>query len=458
MDFVLTDNTVDSYGERIIASGIKLDRFLKNPIMLYMHDYYGWRDNSVIGRWTDVRIEGDALIATAEFAQDEFSQEIAQKVEQGVLNAVSVGIRVLEATYDDMVEGQDGATITRSEIFEASIVIIPANENAIAIRGDMQDKAKNKSYSRYLYDSKTSDPKANGVTRHKSYKSIKSFENSKNQKAKMFTEKEKNELEAKIKQLETDLQASKDFASQETEKVAKAQNELNTHKAKIVNLTKSLETLGEQNTALETLRANGESTQETLEKTMQELEILKKEKAGLELEIKQIKEESLGELEILKGCMGLSFPSEVVKDAFVTSWKSVHNVQKNEETGTWQVFSKATQEILEGKTIAQSLKEYAVSSGFAKVQKGGLGLGGNEGIQSDDEADAGEISYKDAYSKDSVRKELHAKKYSTLHSEAISKGMVANGKDYTLFMHSHGMVSPTNAYVLQFEEQQSKSK
>jgi HK97 family phage prohead protease len=138
---ILSDESIDSYGERVLMSGCVLDRFLKNPVMLYRHDSY---DKPVIGRWKDVRIEGNQLTAEPEFdLNDEFGGEIARKYEEGFLVASSVGFRVIETSNDPavMLAGQKYSTITKWELFEASIVPLPANPNAIQMKA-YQDEYK----------------------------------------------------------------------------------------------------------------------------------------------------------------------------------------------------------------------------------------------------------------------------------------------------------------------------
>lgn len=60
--FILSDESVNSYGQIILTEGINIERFAKNPVMLYMHER-----NTVIGRWDNIRKEGKQLLADAFF-------------------------------------------------------------------------------------------------------------------------------------------------------------------------------------------------------------------------------------------------------------------------------------------------------------------------------------------------------------------------------------------------------
>lgn len=52
--FLLSDETINSYGTRVLTAGIRLENFLKNPIMLWNHTR-AWSDKEdqilPIGRW-----------------------------------------------------------------------------------------------------------------------------------------------------------------------------------------------------------------------------------------------------------------------------------------------------------------------------------------------------------------------------------------------------------------------
>ncbi len=120
MDFILSDESVNSYNFKVITDGISLNRFTKNPVMLYYHNDY-----KVIGKWENIRKEDGKLIAKAVFDENNAEAlEIKRQVEEGFLKGVSIRFTVLNA-YDDVV--------TSCELTEASITPIPSNENAIKL-------------------------------------------------------------------------------------------------------------------------------------------------------------------------------------------------------------------------------------------------------------------------------------------------------------------------------------
>lgn len=90
-----------------------------------------------IGKWENIRIEGDQLLADAVFdMDDDLGKKVAGKVEKGFLKAASIGVEIIEVSNDPLyiMPGQSRATVTRGDIFEASIVDIGSNRNAVKLR------------------------------------------------------------------------------------------------------------------------------------------------------------------------------------------------------------------------------------------------------------------------------------------------------------------------------------
>jgi hypothetical protein len=157
IDFILLDESVVMHGFRALMSGAQLDGFIKNPVMLIQHnrtDQYAEADGLMlpIGKWYDIRIEEDKLLAKPDFDEDdELAQRVQKKVEKGYLNGASIWIEPTVISDDvlDMLPGQSLPTFTKWSLFEASIVDIPNCKNSLAIRNESGDKivlnGKNKS-------------------------------------------------------------------------------------------------------------------------------------------------------------------------------------------------------------------------------------------------------------------------------------------------------------------------
>lgn len=137
--FILSDESINDRGYRILTSGIDLSRFKKNPVMLWMHRRDdGWDFSQVlpIGKWENVRIEDGKLLAEPVFDEnDKFAMLIKNKVENDLIRGCSIGVNPVEFSTDskDLEKGQTRATITKCEIYEASIVDMPSNKNTVRL-------------------------------------------------------------------------------------------------------------------------------------------------------------------------------------------------------------------------------------------------------------------------------------------------------------------------------------
>lgn len=142
-EFCLTDNSVNVYGYRLLTEGLDLAQYKKNPIGFLMHD----REGGVIVKWEDLRIEADKLFGKPVInLSHPKGEDIAAQVENGFINAASMGkIVVVEASDDKdlMLPGQTGPTVTKWFPREISFVDIPGNHNALANLYDINDNELN---------------------------------------------------------------------------------------------------------------------------------------------------------------------------------------------------------------------------------------------------------------------------------------------------------------------------
>ncbi len=137
-EFVINTSRVNSYGTRVLTSGIDTAQFKKNPVLLYMHrrDRWGEVNAMVIGRVENLRVEGDLLIGTPVFdLGDKFAAEVGRKWEDDFLRMCSAGLEPIEfsSAPEHISQGQTRATITKSKLIEVSIVDIGANDDALKL-------------------------------------------------------------------------------------------------------------------------------------------------------------------------------------------------------------------------------------------------------------------------------------------------------------------------------------
>ena len=139
LEFVASDNTRDSYGTVLPVDKWDLDRFNKNGLVTYQHQYYSGDPDSVIGRG-EARVEGKKLVVRVTFEPAELNpraEKVFRKLLAGTLNGVSVSFSPTSRTVGHWGEGResrDGEKPTfyfdGQELLEVAVVTIPSNKNA----------------------------------------------------------------------------------------------------------------------------------------------------------------------------------------------------------------------------------------------------------------------------------------------------------------------------------------
>ena len=155
IEFVASDNSVDSYGTVLPVDKWDLGRYAKNGVVGYMHDVYGdsWTKaadpDDVIG-YGRAWVEDDKLVIAITFEPadlNERADKIFRKIQFGSLNAVSVGFQPNAAGHwgnKDDGEDPDVYYYNGQELLEVSVVNIPANSNAVrrSISEEMESHPK----------------------------------------------------------------------------------------------------------------------------------------------------------------------------------------------------------------------------------------------------------------------------------------------------------------------------
>jgi hypothetical protein len=149
--FVISDESVvNSYGSRVMTSGIDVKQYKRNPIVLWYHKKpHIWDETNhdveilPIGKAVKLWKEDGKLMADIEFdEEDEFASKIAGKVERGFLNMCSPGLEPVTVSDDAkyLLPGQQRATVVKSILEEISIVDVGSNKNALRLsQGKEQD-------------------------------------------------------------------------------------------------------------------------------------------------------------------------------------------------------------------------------------------------------------------------------------------------------------------------------
>ncbi len=130
----------DRHGDIVDPAGVRLDRFRKNPVVLYAHSY----DGLPVARslWERVRESdgGRELVAKPQFHLDtELSREVWALISKGVLSAWSVGF--IPERWEPAPKSDDGGSgdgnaapgfvVKKWDLLEYSCVPVPSNFEAL---------------------------------------------------------------------------------------------------------------------------------------------------------------------------------------------------------------------------------------------------------------------------------------------------------------------------------------
>lgn len=130
----ISNDSLNSYGFRVLTDGLDVMQYNRNPVLLYMHE----RGN-VIGYVKDLKVENNEVTGELMFdCASELSQRCKKQFEFGSLRMVSAGLEILETSEDIdlLVPGQTRPTITKSKLFEVSVADVGANDDALVLHKD----------------------------------------------------------------------------------------------------------------------------------------------------------------------------------------------------------------------------------------------------------------------------------------------------------------------------------
>lgn len=143
---------LDRDKEVLLPKGVITENFLKNPVMLFIHQY----KQVPVGKVTKIDVTKDAVSFEFEFADTEVAKEVQNLYDNGFMNAFSVGLypqksfwveentpEKFEVTYPDgskdvidlgAYKEKPHRVVTSWELLEISPVPVPSNPEALLLR------------------------------------------------------------------------------------------------------------------------------------------------------------------------------------------------------------------------------------------------------------------------------------------------------------------------------------
>lgn len=139
---IITTDSVDHEKEVVLPGGIDVDTYRKNPIVLFAHD-----DTKPIGRSLWIKTNPNGIKSKTVYAkrpddyQGDFLPDLVfALVQQQILKGRSIGFfpTEIDAPTQEQIKARPdwadaNAIITKSVIFEYSVVSVPCNEDALQL-------------------------------------------------------------------------------------------------------------------------------------------------------------------------------------------------------------------------------------------------------------------------------------------------------------------------------------
>ena len=128
---VISTGEPDRDGDVVEVSGWRLEAFLRNPVVLWMHKL-----DAPVGRCLDLRVEGNSLVAETQFATTPLAEELWALYRDGFLRAWSVAF--IPKRWEPLPGG--GRRYLEQELVEYSCVSVPSNPGSLTLSGDRGER------------------------------------------------------------------------------------------------------------------------------------------------------------------------------------------------------------------------------------------------------------------------------------------------------------------------------
>lgn len=129
---IISTPAQDREGDRVVPTGGDFSNFLKNPVLVWAHDY----KTLPVGRVTSIEVQPDAIKATWDWLKnDEFADRVKNAWDQGVISAASIGFIPTESTPNSV----GGNDITAWEMLELTLCVVPMNPTAVRAMKSLLD-------------------------------------------------------------------------------------------------------------------------------------------------------------------------------------------------------------------------------------------------------------------------------------------------------------------------------
>ena len=210
-----------------------IGNYENNPIILFNHDYH-----NPIGKTTELGVDERGLKIKGKISKS--AGKVSELIKEGVLGAFSVGFRVKDADY---IEETDGYRIKDAELFEISVVSVPANQAAtfsVAKAFDSDDEYQDwkSNFVKIGQSTDVDSPKA--TVNQTVLKETKMSETKENFDLEEFAKEVAKKTATEIAMAQAEKQAKADAEAEEAaEQVAAEEAEIQEKKAEVESIVKA---------------------------------------------------------------------------------------------------------------------------------------------------------------------------------------------------------------------------
>ena len=210
-----------------------IGNYENNPIILFNHDYH-----NPIGKTTELGVDDRGLKINGKISKS--AGKIRDLIKEGVLGAFSVGFRVKDADY---IEETDGYRIKDAELFEISVVSVPANQAAtfsVAKAFDSDDEYQDWKSNFVKIGQSTDVDSPEATVDQAVLKETKMSETKENFDLEEFAKEVAKKTATEIAMAQAEKQAKADAEAEEAaEKVAAEEAEIQEKKAEVESIVKA---------------------------------------------------------------------------------------------------------------------------------------------------------------------------------------------------------------------------
>ena len=210
-----------------------IGNYENNPIILFNHDYH-----NPIGKTTELGVDERGLKIKGKISKS--AGKVSELIKEGVLGAFSVGFRVKDADY---IEETDGYRIKDAELFEISVVSVPANQAAtfsVAKAFDSDDEYQDWKSNFVKIGQSTDVDSPEATVNQTVLKETKMSETKENFDLEEFAKEVAKKTATEIAMAQAEKQAKADAEAEEAaEKVAAEEADIQEKKAEVESIVKA---------------------------------------------------------------------------------------------------------------------------------------------------------------------------------------------------------------------------